>query len=172
MNRGKLFEEEIKNSCESQSIFIWKIPDVYIPAKKVDRDVFIPQQPCDFVMAAYGKTWFIEAKSTNNKYITFQRTKEDKGMLQVHQWMSLLKFSRCDEVKCGFFVQFENETNPITLYWPVEGFLKFYMDSDKKSFNANDVMKYDGCIIIQELLKKKYRYDIRKWLNEEMKQGE
>ena len=55
MNKGKRFERNIIDSCKEQNIFIWKIPDTYIPAKNINSNAYIPEMPCDFVIA-YQKT--------------------------------------------------------------------------------------------------------------------
>ena len=92
MTSGRDFESDIKKSCEKENIFVWKIPDTYIPLKDINKQAFAPKMPCDFVMHYNGILYFVECKSTIEKYISIEQG-DKKGQIAANQINSLSKFS-------------------------------------------------------------------------------
>ena len=165
-NRGREFEAEVKKSADKQDIFIWKIPDTYVPIKDISKAGWAPKMPADFIAHYDGVLFYIECKSTNGKSISIQRTKDDKSkMIQLHQWTSLLKFERKD-VRCGLMLCFDNEGKHNVYWWRIKDFKKFLDKCKKKSCNEKDVIKYGGKRVKQEKAIKHYTYDIAAMLGQ------
>ena len=137
-----------------------KIADTYVPAKEASPSAFIPQQPCDFVAHFDGTLWLLELKSSQNKYITIQRDKNNTGMIKQHQYEQMYKHTGEHE-KAMLVLQFERE---YTYGLLIQDFMRFLQENDKKSINKLDVVQYGGIIIEQKLLRKNYCYNVKKLL--------
>lgn len=161
---GRDFEHDIQKSCEKESVFVWKIPDTYIPLKDINKQAFAPKMPCDFIFHHNGTLYFVECKSTIEKYITIEHD-DKKGQIAAHQINSLTKFSQSDEVKCFLFLQFNRDTeNQMTYAMEINDFNKCMECTGKKSINAMDVVQYGGVIIPQIKNKVHYIYKLKEVL--------
>ena len=63
MNTRKIFEQDFKESCKHQNLWVWRIRDSYVSAKAVDANAYIPCQPADFLVKLNENIFFCEASS-------------------------------------------------------------------------------------------------------------
>ena len=142
-------------------MFVWKIPDTYIPLKDINKQAFAPKMPCDFIMHHDGTLYFVECKSTIYNYITVEHD-DKKGQIASHQINSLTKFSQSDGVKCFLFLQFKRDTeDQMTYAIEINDFNRCLEMTGKKSINPMDVVQYGGEIIEQEKNRVHYNYKIK-----------
>ena len=158
---GRNFEHDIKNSCEKEGIFCFKLPDTYIPLKNISKDCYAPKMPCDFVAHYNGTLYFVECKSTIYNYITIEHD-DKKGQIAAHQISSLTKFSKSDDVKCFLFLQFKRDTeDQMTYAMEINDFNRCLEMTQKKSINPMDIIQHGGAIIEQEKNRVHYNYKIK-----------
>ena len=107
----------------------------------------------------------LELKSVGTTSISFERTKEDKGVIHKHQIDNLEKFSTYKNVVSGFVLDFRLSDK--TYFCMIEEFVNMVNNLDKKSFNEKDLYKWCNPIEIEKKkLKVNYRYDICKFLKD------
>ena len=158
---GRDFEHDIQKSCEKEGIFCFKLPDTYIPLKKISKDCYAPKMPCDFMMRYNGILYFVESKSTIYNYITVEHD-DKKGQIAAHQISSLTKFSQSDGIKCFLFLQFKRDTeDQMTYSIEINDFNRCLEITQKKSINPMDIIQHGGAIIEQEKNRVHYNYKIK-----------
>lgn len=127
---------------------------------------FSQHSPCDYMMFN-GKTglfYTLELKSFEGS-CSFERTKEEKGIIHLHQIESLKKFNLYDQVISGFLLDFRKSDN--TYFLSINEFCKLSEKITKKSFNENDMLNWCKPITIEKKkLKVNYKYNIEKFLEE------
>ena len=107
--------------------------------------------------------WTLELKSFEGS-CSFERTKEDKGIIHYYQVESLKKFSTYNNVCSGFVLDFRKTGN--TYFLMIDKWDDLINSITKKSFNENDLLDYCNPILIdKKKLKVNYRYDISSFLN-------
>ena len=107
-----------------------------------------------------GKVLYtLELKSVGTTSISFERTKEDKGVIHKHQIDNLEKFSTYENVVSGLILDFRLSNK--TYFCMIEEFINMINILDKKSFNEKDLFEYCNPIIIdKKKMKVNYRYNI------------
>lgn len=179
LNKGKVFEQEWRKSSENQNLLIIRLADSdmsFNPNKEL-RSRFTVQQPCDYIMHYNGHIVFLEMKSTHFKSVSFQRDKQDGGMIQLHQINSLVNLAQYEGALAGFVFNFRNEKEGTpytedTYYMSIEDFSAFYNSSDKKSINKLDIVQNGGIIVDAKQRKKLYNYNVKKMLEDIVAQRE
>jgi len=162
-NMGKIFENNFKESAKKENIFIHRVKDNDLSFNGNSVSKFTTHNPCDFFLYLKPQMFALELKSTCYKSISIQRTPDDpEAMIKAHQINSLIQMSLYDGVNSGFVFNFRNDENgkEITAYMSIEKFSDFLVGENKKSINLNDVKKYGGIKIEQELKRKNYHYFI------------
>lgn len=175
-NAGKRFEQLWKQSAEKQNLFILRLNDSdlsFNPNKEL-RSRFTLKSPADFIMFYDGHLFMLEMKSTHSKSISFQREPDDGGMIKLHQISSLSNAGLHDGVMRGFVINFriENDNEPYsedTYYWPIEAFNDYFASTDRKSAKPIDIVQHGGIIVKQHQKRKLYDYDVKKMLEDIIK---
>lgn len=113
-----------------------------------------------------GKVLYtLELKSVGTSSISFERTKDDKGVIHKHQIDNLLNFSTYENIISGLVLDFRLSDK--TYFCMIEEFVKMINNLDKKSFNEKDLFEWCNPIEIEKKkLKVNYRYSIDKFLYE------
>ena len=113
-----------------------------------------------------GKVLYtLELKSVGTTSISFERTKEDKGVIHKHQVDNLLKFSTYKNIVSGLVLDFRQSDK--TYFCMVEEFVNMINNLDKKSFNEKDLYEWCNPIVIdKKKLKVNYRYNVGKFLED------
>lgn len=165
-NVGKRFETDIKKSVPS-NIFYYRPPDSAQSFGSNTNLRFSAKSPCDCFLFDGSKNtlWALELKSVGTSSISFERTKEDKGVIHKHQIDNLTKFATYSHVISGFLLDFR--LSGITYFVDIDEFVGMINQIDKKSFNEKNLHEYcNPTIINKKKLKVNYRYDIEKFLEE------
>lgn len=142
MNVGKKFEQTWRK-CTPDYALLYRIPDA---AQSFDRSHnlrFSAKNPFDYILWDSRKKilYALELKTVCKKAIKYERVLTDKGEIHRHQIEGLNEWNKYDGVKCGFVIFFREEER--TVFVPIEGFNKILKEVPKKSFNLNDLTKYD-----------------------------
>ena len=107
----------------------------------------------------------LELKSVGTISISFERTKEDKGVMHKHQIDNRLKFSTYENIISGLVLDFRLSDK--TYFCTIEEFVNMINKLDKKSFNEKDLYEWCNPIEIdKKKLKVNYRYNVEKFLHD------
>ena len=62
-----------------------RINDTYVVARKDNENanIFVPQQPCDYIVHYNSILYLLELKATERKYMTIERSGSN-GMIKQH----------------------------------------------------------------------------------------
>lgn len=150
-NEGKKFEEDFQKSIPSNCLIIRLRDSAQSFSMDSSKLRFSLKNPCDFIMFDSIKRIFytLELKSTKGKSFSFENIKlgkdQPKKEIHVHQIVGLDKFSKFDNVVSGFIFNFRNENNKnqATYFQSIQDFMKMTSEINKKSFNINDLLKYN-----------------------------
>lgn len=116
------------------------------------------------------KLYTLELKSVGTTSISFERSKEDKGVIHKHQIDKLLEFSTYKNIISGFLFDFRLSEK--TYFCTIKEFINMINRLDKKSFNEKDLFEWCKPIEIEKKkLKVNYKYNIEKFCNEMEKQS-
>ena len=113
-----------------------------------------------------GKVLYtLELKSVGTTSISFERTKEDKGVIHKRQIDNLLIFFTYGNIISGLILDFRLSDN--TYFCMIEEFVNMANNLDKKSFNEKDLYEWCNPIEIEKKkLKVNYRYNVEKFLHD------
>lgn len=165
---GKVFEDQWKKSCPS-NILIYKPPDAAQSFYMNEKLRFGSKSPCDYMMFD-GEIFYTLELKTFNGSCSFERCKEEKGIIHYHQIESLKKFYTYKNVCSGFILDFREIGN--TYFLNIGEWDGLISSINKKSFNENDLLNYCSPILIDKTkLKVNYKYDIRSFMNEVKKRN-
>lgn len=107
----------------------------------------------------------LELKSVGTTSISFEKTKEDKGVIHKHQIDKLLEFSTYKNIISGFLFDFRLSDK--TYFCMIEEFVNMINQLGKKSFNESDLFKWCNPIEIEKKkMKVNYKYSVEKFLQE------
>lgn len=111
------------------------------------------------------KFYTLELKSVGTTSISFERSKEDKGIIHKHQIDRLLEFSKYKNIISGFLFDFRLSGK--TYFCAIERFVEMINHLEKKSFNEKDLFEWCNPIEIEKKkLKINYRYSVDNFLQE------
>lgn len=164
MNAGKIFEQSIKRSVP-ETVLLFRLPDA-AQAFGGGNLRFSRKNPFDYLMYdSIGKNLYaLELKTVKGKAITFERTETDKGDIHYHQIAGLNEYSKFEGVIAGFVIEFREAE--LTVFIRINEFNRLMNVIDKKSFNIDDLAKYniDYMVIQQSKVRTRYRYDIQSFI--------
>lgn len=166
-NKGKLFEESIRDSIDKEKHLLVRLNDQ--PQSFANTAKFSLKNPFDYLLFDSKTLWCLELKSTKNKSFSFEDINGDNDenkMIHRHQIFGLQKHAKYENVEAGFifnFRHFEDDADKYfetTYYQSIDDFLKMIKNIGKKSFNEIDVV-LNGAVKIQGIKKRKrYTWDI------------
>lgn len=160
---GKVFEDNIKNSCPDW-LLVHRPPDAAQSFDMSSKLRFSQHSPADFFVFDGKKFYTLECKSFEGS-CSFERSKEDRGVIHWYQIESLLKFSRYKNVISGFLLDFRTSGN--TYFLEINDFTEMIRKISKKSFNEKDMLEHCSPILIdKKKLKVNYKYEIEKFLKD------
>lgn len=161
MNEGKKFEAAFKKSIPDYAM-LYRLPDAAQSFNQSENLRFSRKNPFDFFLfdAPRGRLFGIEAKSVSGKSVSFERDKNDTGIIHYHQIQGLNNYNKYENSVFGFVIEFrEIET---TVFIDIDNFNSLLDKIKKKSFNFND-LKNSGLqyyVIPQKKKRTQYTYDI------------
>lgn len=165
-NIGKVLEQNWKTSCPDY-LFIYRPPDAAQSFDMSSKLRFSQHSLCDYIMFDGNKNtlWTLELKSVAGTSISFERNKNDKGVIHYYQIESLKKIATHKNVCSGLIIDFRGSDH--TYFLSILQWDNLINSIDKKSFNEKDLLSYTSPILIHKRkLKVNYRYDIEKFLEE------
>ena len=109
-NVGKVFEDNWKKSCPDW-LFVYRPPDASQSFDMGSKLRFSNKSPCDYFLYNGERLWTIELKSVAGTSISFEREKEDNGVIHFYQVENLKNFSEYKNVISGFLVDFRGSDN-------------------------------------------------------------
>ena len=161
MNAGKRFENDVKASVPD-GVLLHRVSDSANSFGGNDNLRFTIKNPFDYIMwdANNRNLYALELKTVHGKSISFERSKDDKGEIHLHQILGLEKWDEYQGTICGFVIEFRELEK--TIFLEVAEFIKLAKCIDKKSFSFSDLDKYSIRYFIIPQTKKitHYRYDI------------
>lgn len=155
-NYGKKFEEDFLKSIPDD-YFIHRIKDSSPVAvngiiKKLKNNINI----CDFILFNGSKLYLLELKSVKDKSMPF--TNIDKSPEeQLKKISKLYENSIKKNINAGFIINFRLIEK--TYYIPIDKFLDFYSNTEKKSIN-NIECELIGKLIPCRIKRTRYNYFI------------
>lgn len=164
---GKIFEDNFKAS----------VPDYVLSHRPPDSaqgfDVgsssklrFSRHSPCDFMIFDGTRNLFLtlELKSFQGS-CSFERNKEEKGIIHHYQIKSLKDFAKYYRVVSGLILDFRSTGN--TYFLNINQWDELISHIEKKSFNEKDLLTYSSPILFEKRkLKVNYRYDVESFLDD------
>ena len=119
-NAGKIFEDDVKKSCQRDNVFVDRVRDNATSYCDIDHidSLYSKENPYDFHIYKYPNLMCVECKHTKHVSMSIQQTKDEKNkMIKLHQIEALTNASKFHGVKAGFLFCFYNEKQ-----LPVESF--------------------------------------------------
>lgn len=166
-NVGKVFEDNWKKSCPNW-LFVYRPPDASQSFNMSSKLRFSNKSPCDYFLYNGERLWTIELKSVAGTSISFEREKEDNGVIHFYQVENLKNFSEYKNIISGFLVDFRGSDN--TYFLNIKEWDDLINSIDKKSFNETDLLKFANPVLIdKKKLKVNYRYNVEKFLIDSIK---
>ena len=166
MNPGKIFETQWNKSIPDYAL-LYRLPDSAQSFGRSDKLRFSSKNPFDFLLWDSKKhiLYALELKTVSGKSISFERIKEDSGDIHYHQIVGLNNWNKYDGIVCGFIIEFREIEK--TMFINIVDFNKLIDIIPKKSFNFNDLDKYEiqYTIIKQKKARTKYTYDVNGFLS-------
>lgn len=166
-NVGKDFEAAIRKSVPEWCLY-YKLPDQAAAFGQTSGLRFSKKNPFDAILfnPRTRTLYAVELKTVAGKSISFERTKDETGVIHKHQIDGLLEWSKYDGVVAGFIIEFRQEET--TVFLDIKTFTELSSSVDKKSFNLSDLDAHalQYTVIEQQKLRTRYRYDIEKFLSE------
>lgn len=135
MNSGKKFEELIKLSANEQGIDYTRFKDAGFVGDKSESRRFTPKNICDCLLFAFGKLYYLEAKSRVQSLRFDEITQRDA---LVKKQMSLSCSNITTTGQAGVIIYFQKENR--YFYINVVFLEQLESDCGKKSFNGKDVV--------------------------------
>lgn len=171
MNDGKIFEKAIKDAVPENCLY-HRLDDSTGNFSGGSDLRFTATQPCDaFIYNGRGHTLYaLEMKTTKNAAFSFENINSDlpeKKMIHKHQIRGLLHFANKIGVIAGFMFNFRKiDGTEVTYFQNIFDFVKMTSELEKKSFNENDLLKYNPYPIVGRKKKIHYSWDLTKFLHD------
>lgn len=166
-NVGKQFEANIKKSIPDYAL-LYRLPDAAQSFGGTNNLRFSRKNPFDFLLWDSKRRFLyaLELKTVAGKSISFERTKEEKGLIHFHQIKGLNEWNKYNGIISGFIIEFRGiET---TIFVEIGLFNELISTIDKKSFNFDDLVKshLPYIVIPQNKKRTRYTYDIDGFLSQ------
>lgn len=173
MNIGKRFESNFRVSVPDDVLY-YRLKDAAQSFGNVTGGTnnlrFSAKNPCDCFLFKQPTLYALEMKSVGTTSISFERTRQDKGVIHYHQIQGLKQFAQYKGVLAGFVLNFRHKDNTEVCYFlEIHDFEKMIDSISKKSFNEKDLNKYNPLIIENQQLKVNYRYNVSKFIQDTQK---
>lgn len=155
-NAGKKFEEDFKNSVNTDEIFLQRLKDGTTGTVNGQMVRFKNKNLCDFILFRDGLLVLVELKSFLGKSMPFTNIKDTVDEQQTFLYNLRLE-ARKNNVKAYMILNFRelNETYAIDIH----NFDEFYKITNKKSINIDEVRQI-GKQLFQHKKIKSFRYVI------------
>lgn len=128
---------------------------------------FSAKNPFDFLLwdSKLHILYALEAKTVAGKSISFERSKDESGVIHIHQINGLNSWNKYDGITCGFLIEFrEIET---TIFLEIDSMNQVMALLSKKSFTIKDLEENNipFFVIPQKKKRTRYTYDLDYFLS-------
>lgn len=159
-NKGYVLQDNIKKSCEKQDILFYRFKDSPFSFANSDKTKFTTNNICDCMVFLANKLMFIELKSVKGKSFSFT----EHSLRQLNDINKIIHnkngYKRFNVYGC-FIIEFRELEE--TYFIEVQNIIKYLDENNTKTINIKKYKEKDKYIKVdQEILRKNYRYDIRK----------
>lgn len=147
-------------------MFIYRPPDQAqsFDIKNSSKLRFSRHSPCDFFIYNGKKLWTVECKTFSGS-CSFERSKEEKGIIHYYQIETLLDYSKYRNIISGFLLDFRKSDN--TYFLEINDFCKMINSLSKKSFNETDMLNMCKPFNIDKKKNKiNYKYNLERLFTE------
>ena len=166
MNTGKRFENNFRDSVPDDVLY-YRLKDSAQSFGGANNLRFSSKNPCDCFLYKSPTLFALELKSVGTTSISFEKTKDDTGVIHYHQMRGLKEFVGYGGVVAGFVLNFRHKDDTETCYFlHINDFEKMITDISKKSFNEKDLLGYNPLIIENKKKKVNYRYNVSKFIED------
>ena len=160
VNKGYVLQDNIKKSCEKQDILFYRFKDSPFSFANSDKTKFTTNNICDCMMFLANKLLFVELKSTKGKSFSFT----EHSLRQLNDINKIIHskngYKRFNVYVC-FVIDFMDLEKKYFI--EVQYIIKNLKENNNKTINKKKYKEVGKYIKIdQEILRKNYRYDIRK----------
>ncbi len=170
-NSGKKFEKQFKASIPSYCL-VYRLKDTAQAYNNSKGTKFTWNNPCDFFIfdSISHILYCLELKTTKYKSISFEDVKlneKQNKMIHKHQILSLLGFSKFENVTAGFILNFRDEKSGVerTYFQNITDFSSMCQKINKVSFNEIDLIMNGNAIKISGIKKRvNYQWNLDEFL--------
>lgn len=166
INIGKRFENNFRDSVPDDVLF-HRLKDSPQSFNNISTLRFSSKNPFDCFLYKSPTLFALELKSVGTPSISFERTKEENGVIHYHQIQGLRIWGQHEGVIAGLVLNFRHKDGNENCYFlHIRDFDNMIDKLDKKSFNEKDLCNYNPLILKNEKMKVNYRYDISRFIVE------
>ena len=162
MNAGKKFENDFKNSVNTDEIFLQRLKDGTtgtVNGRQMVR--FKNKNLCDFILFRDGLLVLVELKSFLGKSMPFTNIKDTVDEQQTFLYNLRLEAKK-NNVKAYMILNFRDLSETYAI--DIHNFDEFYKMTNKKSINIDEVRQL-GKQLFQQKKRTNYRYEISDLFN-------
>lgn len=158
---GKQFEDNFKKSVPNYALS-YRPPDSAqgFDVGSSNKLRFSRRSPCDLMVFDGTRNLFLTLElKTFQGSCSFERDKNEKGIVHYYQIEKLKEFANYKRVISGLVLDFRSADH--TYFLNINDWDNLISHIEKKSFNEQDLLEYASPILIEkEKLKVNYRYDV------------
>ena len=161
MNAGKKFENDFKNSIDTNEIFLHRFKDGTTGTVNGQMVRFKNKNLCDFLLFKDGLLVLVELKSFLGKSMPFTNIKDTVDEQQTFLYNLRLEAKK-NNVKAYMILNFRDLSETYAI--DIHNFDEFYKITNKKSINIDEVRQL-GKQLFQQKKRTNYRYEISDLFN-------
>ena len=161
INAGKKFENDFKNSVNTDEIFLHRFKDGTTGTVNGQMIRFKNKNLCDFLLFKDGQLVLVEVKSFLGKSMSFSNIKSTVDEQQTFLYNLRLEAKK-KNVKAYMILNFRDLSETYAI--DIHNFDEFYKITNKKSINIDEVRQL-GKQLFQQKKRTNYRYEISDLFN-------
>ena len=161
INAGKKFENDFKNSVNTDEIFLHRFKDGTTGTVNGQMIRFKNKNLCDFLLFKDGQLVLVELKSFLGKSMSFSNIKSTVDEQQTFLYNLRLEAKK-KNVKAYMILNFRDLSETYAI--DIHNFDEFYKITNKKSINIDEVRQF-GKQLFQQKKRTNYRYEISDLFN-------
>lgn len=159
-NKGYVLQDNVKKSCEKQDILFYRFKDSPFSFANSEKTKFTTNNICDCMVFLANKLLFVELKSVKGKSFSFT----EHSLRQLNDINKIIHnkngYKRFNVYGC-FIIEFRELEE--TYFIEVQNIIKYLEKNNTKTINIKKYKERGRYVKVdQEILRKNYRYDIRK----------
>lgn len=156
INAGKKFENDFKNSINTDEIFLHRFKDGTTGTVNGQMIRFKNKNLCDFLLFKDGQLVLVELKSFLGKSMSFSNIKSTVDEQQTFLYNLRLEAKK-NNVKAYMILNFRDLSETYAI--DIHNFDEFYKMTNKKSISIDEVRQL-GKQLFQQKKRTSYRYEI------------